>query len=210
MSEKVLILAAGNAIRFDGVHKQLLSLGNETILERIVRQAKARSDDDPVVITRWDDVREATPVFYSPSDYKTTCNTILSTFELWNDRTIVLLGDVMYTKTTMDAIFADNRELVFFGNMFEIYALSFKKTAWHSLTKALEAGSKHRLGKIRYCYRSVMNYPLEREKYVPSDYNDKYWHYIDDYTTDVDTRFEYLELLRNVVNRNVLDDLRTN
>ena len=42
---------------------------------------------------------------FNPKNNNTLCDSILSTQNLWDKKTIIILGDVIFTKDGMDTVF---------------------------------------------------------------------------------------------------------
>lgn len=203
----VIILAAGNAIRFGGTRKQLLPIGTTTILQRIVNQTKHHCCC-PTVIAKDNEIIAAAMSYgakvYLPTESAATCETMLSTWELWNDRTVILLGDVVYSDDTINKIFSYSGEFTVFGNTWELFAVSFSREKMRDVCKSLDVASHYKLGKLRYMYKDYVGLSLnskEKEGSAPGPF----FVYIKDWTMDVDMQDEYDNLMREVVERGLLD-----
>jgi len=226
MATSVFILCAGEARRFNGVHKQLLQIRNECILERIIRQCRDRGIE-PTVVSHHEVFRNVDCRLIVPEVHRYTDETFLSTQYLWNERTIILLGDVVYSKFAMDMVFADCKPVRVFGDQWEMFAVCFAESHWvkvvsaleHAIDVAVETGVNGQ-GKIRKFYQSLCGLPLDTntaEKEVEIYQNDHLrvgsypydtiFYYVDDWTQDVDSHEDYTALLRQKVGQNVLDDL---
>jgi hypothetical protein len=223
MSTAVLILAAGEQKRWPMTeppyHKQLLDVGGETIVARIVRQCRSRNTE-PLIISHRDwpmNVQVVEPCGAT----RWTVETLFSTYDLWKKRTVVLLGDVVYSRATMDRIFApQSEELKVYGNEHEIFALSIVGTEiYHPITgqggvffveitdslgeaiSHAESGVARGGGKLRKFYQAYCDLNMTgnaRESRV--------LRWIDDYTQDVDNAGDYA-VLQDKVARGVIDDL---
>jgi len=198
-----LILAAGPALRWGGdISKQLMQVPGtaETILGRMIRQAETRGAY-PVVVTRNLAIQDTGCVFYEPENYEVTCDTLASTRPLWKRRTIVLLGDVVYSKAAMDAVFAFTGDIGVFGNKGEIFALSFSDAVHERVLDALAIGRTHRSGKLRFFYRAYMGWSPGTIKI-----DDVVYRWVLDWTMDVDSVPWYGNLCL-LANDGVIDDL---
>lgn len=205
------IMAAGHAVRFSGSTKQLFKIGNETVIERIVRQVLDRGSL-PVVVTIHDDIRSVVqcPVF-TPKVHDVVCESILSTSHLWFGRTTILLGDVVYSRDTMDRIFSCNAEdVIVFGNFWERFAVSFNsfsvgdKVRFHlGETARLANKEKKTGGKVGHFYRHYVGFPLDENKTEPYHFRT-----VNDYTNDLDSLEFYNNFVREVVQAGKLDDLK--
>jgi hypothetical protein len=208
----VLILAAGEAIRFNGVCKQLLPAGDKTIIERIVDQVVSRSYI-PYIVTCNQQIMDAMGMGYAypflmPSEHELTCETLLSTIEIWNERTIVLLGDVLYSTQIMDAIFRCEDPIRVFGNVSEVFAITFTKRVHSQVVRALQQAIKaypEHPGKLRTFYKIYCGFdPGQAEKPgIPLD--DQVFWYSRDWTMDVDTEEEYKNMVNELVKMGRLD-----
>lgn len=199
-----MILAAGEARRFNGVKKQLLRLEDGyTIISRIIKQCQIRGVE-PFVITHDAEIGCVCQSWYIPPKHSVTCETLLSTKPLWNERTIVLLGDVVYSKKTMDIIFNSNKGLRYFGDIYDIMAITFVKRYNNRLERALIDAIKFNNGKLRFSYRSLIGVPMGKEQTEQQLRDDEYFCYIDDWTHDVDMPSQYQAVIREQVKRGLL------
>lgn len=215
-----LILAAGEQTRWEmdryPFHKQLLDVGGETIIGRIARQCLERNVE-PVIVTYSPMIKKSvTPLltWLVPERRRWTVETLLSTHVLWLERTIVLLGDVIYSRAVMDRIFTPHdQELKVFGNEYEIYALTINDWGNHHehITDALTRAIRHAEsgasggGKLRKFYQIYCGLDPDSDE-MESKVLDLVCHK-QDYTQDVDTRRDYITLQNKVVKAGLLDDL---
>jgi choline kinase len=232
---RVFILCAGNQIRFGDKEppKQLLGLKGETILGRQRRQVFERTKDYPIVVTHLDAIKTAADgIWIVPSGHRWTCETFLSTSNFWLERNVILLGDVIYSKACMDEIMSCQRDITVFGNYFEMFAVSFSEDVAtkvkYRLNKAIENTKKGIGGdaKIRRFYQAYCDLPMDGNAFEPTveEYMQhwrKYWrkvsdgypftdtvfHYIHDWTRDIDSKSEYVKAMQELVAQNQLDDL---
>jgi len=181
-------------------------VGNESILARIVRQCRERGVE-PIVVTHKLEIAQATDaVCHIPTRNGLTVETFLSS--PWGERTIVLLGDVVYSKTVMNRIFNCRENIRVFGNEYEIYAISFmdKVSAYVRIAIA-NAGvhaSRGGPGTLRKFYQAYCGIDLDSDG-MEGIVLDRVC-YIQDYTMDVDTPRDYKNLLNKVVKGGLLDD----
>lgn len=222
MSTVTLILAAGEQARWEmdryPFYKQLLDVGGETIIARIWRQCRARGAE-PCVITHSPELVQI--LSFKPERHRWTVETLLATHELWQERTIVLLGDVVYSQAVMDRIFApQEQELKVFGNEYEIYALSMRFQSnlviapvlfWiGNIKRALNYAIEHAEsgtpggGKLRKFYQLYCGLDPDSDE-IENEVLDRVS--LQDYTRDVDTRKDYIQLQNKVVKAGRLDDL---
>ena len=215
----VLILAAGNAVRIGGECKQLLHIGNTTILGRIIKQVRERGYD-PVVVTHHEMIQSyAADIwdigYFVPEKHSVTCETLLSTESLWTNRTIVLLGDVIYSNATMDAIFdvATNKEEFItrvFGDHWEVFAIvlileeGFDCYGYERIRQSLESAKDYRGGKLRFFYRLLMGFDIDEKEKEGEPLETVVFYYIHDWTRDIDMPSQYERALIELVNTGVL------
>jgi len=182
-----IILAAGDQSRWEqdhdlGVsHKQLIDIAGEKLIDRIVRQCRDRGRE-PLIITHHQAIVEAVDASYCPVvSRRWTCDTLLHS--PWGWRTIVLLGDTLYSRTVMDRIFAAP----------EIYGLVFTREVYIQIIEALTAAIRHAEkggpGKLRKFYQAYCGINLETNK-MESEVLDWVCN-VSDYTTDFDTPDDY-------------------
>lgn len=184
------ILAAGNAERHNGGNKPLLKVGDETLLERMVRQVRPHVKAIWIVTHR-DDVTHPECSQLNPSSHEYVCDTLHSSAMLWclGSRTIILLGDVWYSEWAISYILHYNREAAAFGEGCNVHALSipYQHAFWVSsllgdFRKMVRAGPvTHKHGKLyHFC-----DWVVPRIKKLP----------LDEYTTDIDSPQEHKRLL---------------
>jgi len=113
---KALILSAGTGSRWDGPEsKQLARVDGETLLHRTVRLLRERGVDD-VSIVSWDPAHSlprTTTVFSPPSER--IVDTMDDVRAHFSDDTLLLLGDVFYTRGSIERMLRSRTPLAFFG-----------------------------------------------------------------------------------------------
>ena len=194
----VLILAAGKARRMNGVKKQLLRIGDDTVTGRVIRQAKMRGCE-PFVVSNDEEILAVANSWMKPFISDVTCETFISTEHLWKTRTIVLLGDVVYSKKCMDDIFACTDPMRVFGDTWEVYAVTFAFKQRHKVMRALNIGATQPLGKLRFFYRAYCGLPLDTKEQEGVAPDDKVFWYVSDWTRDIDMLDEYHNTIRELV-----------
>ena len=203
----VIILAAGDAVRFGGIRKQLLPIGATSILKRMVDQAK-HNCCCPTVVAADDEIISAALSYgaqaYLPVNKNATCDTLLSSWELWSDRVVVLLGDVVYSNDTINKIFSYDGQFSAFGDTWELFALSFTRPSFSGVCASLNKAKVYKFGKLRYMYKNYIGIPMDSKEIEGSPPGSKFV-YIRDWTMDVDMQDEYNNLMREVVERGLLD-----
>jgi hypothetical protein len=229
-----VILCAGKASRFDGVPKQILPAGNgETFISRIVRQVRQRNGR-PIVVTDREVIRKSGGApSYDPGPTDYVVETLAGTVHLWGKRTHVLLGDVCYSRDCMDRIFRFDGEIAVWGNLWEIYALSFwidyrnpileavdlvlseqvaptiseilYTTTGETFTPYIPSADPGR-GKLRRLYQALAGIPFGSA--IEHKNSREVLHYVGsgDYTRDVDTLEDYANFRSEVLWGGRLDD----
>jgi choline kinase len=198
-----LVLAAGEAERMNGNLKQLLPIGDTTVLGRMLSQMK-RNDIRTIVVTHKSAISEHHHRVHSPKNHNTICDTLLSTSHLWDDRTIVLLGDVVYSKNTMSNIVGCSDDIRVFGNTWEIFSVVFKKKNHGKVKAALRKGRTHRLGKLRYFYHAYCGFEMGCQEVEAEPLEDDVFFYVKDWTRDIDTPYKYDRLMIEIVNKGII------
>lgn len=199
----VLILCAGEAKRWNnylGVPKQLIAINGETLLDRTVRLLHLKELNDINIISNDERLKVSNENFYRPTKFEWIVETLLSTQSLWNENTIVLLGDVFFTQDAINTI--DNlKEILHIYGRYgasgftstpwgEIFALSFKQSDWNQIISNAEnvirqtkLGSR---GKLWELYRSIAGFP-HNEHLIEDDI----FISINDLTDDFDLPSDY-------------------
>jgi hypothetical protein len=199
MNTIALILAAGEAERMSGEIKQLLPIRHSTIIGRVLAQAKMYKTRS-IVVTHKDEIAGCHHRVHIPKNHDTVCESLLSTSHLWDDRTIVLLGDVVYSDYTMGLIMNSVDLIRVFGNTWEIFAIVFDKKNHAKVKTALRKGSKHRRGKLRYFYHAYCGFEMGRKEQETVPLENDVFYYVRDWTRDIDSPYEYERLLEEIVN----------
>jgi len=145
---KAFIMAAGAGERWDAdFPKELVFIAGEPVLWRTLRQLDERGID-AVVVTHKPEIQQLVPGRFTenkraPFPDETIVETMFNTRELWEGRTIILLGDVLFSDETLSAILAEDAAVKVYGsrNPYEIFALTFTDHA--RVIKAAEEALAH-------------------------------------------------------------------
>ncbi|MHC4748325.1 MAG: NTP transferase domain-containing protein [Planctomycetota bacterium] len=205
MNTVALVLAAGEAMRMNGELKQLLPIGDRTILGRILYQLHLRQTRSIIVTHKKEIVDYHYPCYASaggttePENHDTVCDTLLSAAHIWYDRTIVLLGDVVYSNMIMNEIVRCHEPIRVFGNTWEIFAVVFNKEKHSEVKTALRKGSEYKRGKLRYFYHAYCGFELGCQETEAKPLEDEVFYYVGDWTRDIDTPYHYERLMTEVV-----------
>lgn len=186
---KILILCCGKQMRFSAEHfKQLLLIEGEPLLHRTIRQLKSERQED-ITVVAWSDILKVEGAnFFTPAMYRTTCETLLYTKELWENETVILLGDVYYTDMALFRILTCNKDFTFFGDTGDFFALKFSLIAQPWLIRSLEATIK------TYFRTKTTDVPL-LSLYRYLNMPEHQLELIGDRTQDFDRDYEYQEFL---------------
>ena len=198
---KVFILCSGNQERYNNTIKnpnyskikQLININGEPLLHRTIRQLKKR-DIKPIIVTHLPELKIGK--WIEPQDRTYTISTLKSTSHLWDEKTIILLGDVLYTEYALKKIIECEDPIRFFGTRAEIFALVFteNKLTIDIINKAMEWSKKnnHRIrGKLWCLYRHLIL--VDPREHLFGDYFTR----INDGTRDFDFQGEYHEWLKH-------------
>ncbi len=150
LQTRVLILCAGEGERWGeylGGPKQLAPICGVPLLVRTVGQVQHYFGVSPVIVTHDPRLHISGCDSFCPKRRRWVVETFLSTAHLWSNRTIVLLGDVLYTDTAMTMCRGASRGLVIFGRRGasafsgkrygELFGLSFTREYSDFLIKCL-------------------------------------------------------------------------
>ena len=143
MGVTTLILCAGDKYQWEtnaGIVQQLLPIDGTTVLKRMVSQVK-----EPIIVTCRDEIRNHVPDarHFEPKGHDSIADTWLNTRELWDEQTVILFGDVVYGKITIEQIPKYRGLMMAVGDSAEIYAFSFDSRSHERLAVVL--GSVRRL-----------------------------------------------------------------
>lgn len=200
----ILILAAGQQERWGEYPiKQLLPIGDTTIIERTIKQCRDRGYTPFIVSRRSELVNLA--AYFMPPEYQFTCETLLSTSSIWRNQTTILLGDVIYSHVVLDAVLNCQEPIRVFGNLWEIFALSFhdhakvEKCLHKTVQQAWRGDGK---GTLRHFFRLLTG---TSENDIEHSWFTKICS-INDYTGDIDSPAEYDAFLSQRLHEMLGDD----
>ena len=200
---KAIILCAGSGRRWNeylGRPKQLIVIQNESLLARMTRLLHEHGVTDIHIVSNDDRLGTVGCGFFRPVRCRWTVETLLSTRELWRERTLVLLGDVYYSEAAILTIVEFERDLGVFGrpsrNRFthkrrEIFALSIGSNGASDVVRNASVVLKYAVaggeGKLTQLYHSLVGFPFERYDM----YEREVFMTIDDLTDDFDYPTHY-------------------
>lgn len=225
MSARVWVMAAGSQKRW-GIPfpKQLVPIGQELLIKRTLRQLRERGLDG-TVITRNETIirfcRDESYVKPSRSECRWLVENVLTHVKGYSGRQIVLLGDVIFSDATMDAICScidpvrvflrstlENRLVGFYQ---EIFGFTFDDRARGAVIDALEKARQHALrggaGKLREFYCALCGFPFTENGQYSIDNRFIHWP-VDDWTDDIDSVDDYGAFIEAVVVSGELDRCR--
>lgn len=165
---RYVIMANGKGIRWNdylGIPKHLISVEEETLLERIVRQVTERNPTAEIIISS-SDPRCETPgaIRYIPRRNEIELDRFVP--ELLCDGICFLYGDTYYTDQAMDIIFSTERStMTFFGTKKSLVAVkSWDRAEFsHHLSVVRTAYLTRQISTCKgwQVYRSYVGLPLE-------------------------------------------------
>jgi len=220
---QVLILAAGDQTRWEidnilTTPKQLVDIAGQPLLERTINMLDREGIADPIVVTHRQDFADLPWVqrTFNPAGRRWTLETLYWTKDIWKPRTVVLLGDVVYSPEALAKILAYREPIAVFGRRelrgrvigrhYEIFGLSFDLghrgsiiATLEKLIQLLEAGvlgANAMRGKLRMFYENWIGVPMGSFKH------DEYVFYpIEDWTEDMDEMADYLMFREHAVGK---------
>ncbi len=155
MTTTVFIMCAGPPRIINGICTQLLPLNKG--MSFLGRQLAQTSEYSRYIVTSTQEIKDfalkrEVPVI-EPESERRACNSILSTKHLWTDRVVILLGDVIFANKVIEKILNHTDHVMFSGDQYESYALSFSIDARDEIISALSKGAEKWSGCLRYAYR---------------------------------------------------------
>ncbi len=206
----VLILAAGEQARWEKAYgiKQFRPIEKEPLIIRTQRQVKDRGQM-AFVITHNPEIARASKRILAPRARRWIAETLKSTAHIWTERVIVLLGDVVYSKACMDAIVVYDGPIRFWGNLYEIFALSFDDRVMTEMFTAIDKAIYHAEydggpGKLRKVYQAFVGLDFEDNEIHRDEFEEVL---APDYTRDFDSIKDWKNFVKEVLNPRRLDDL---
>ncbi len=202
----VLIFCAGGSAKWGyylGIPKPLILLNKESILGRTLRLLKKQkvSPENITIVATDPILKQPGYNFFEPESSRWFVETLISTESLWDEQTVVLMGDVFYTPEALKTILnPTTASLQFYGragkSLFshkahgELFGITFSKNEGALIhehaQKVIKAAKSMGHGKAWQFYRSIAGFELDQKKTEK-----KYFVEIDDFTDDFDTPEEY-------------------
>jgi hypothetical protein len=209
----VLVLASGEQARWEigqGI-KQFLPIEKESLITRIQRQVQDRGQV-AVVVAHNPLILKVSWAYYTivkKEERRWIAEAVKTSRWCWESRVIILLGDVVYSKTLMDSIFEYGGPVRFWGDRYEIFALGFDNRMFTKMEQALDKAIHHAEhnggpGKLRKVYQALAGYTFDKNE-IRNIYFEEVIH--PDYTQDFDTVQDWHRFVREKLNQNLIDDL---
>lgn len=157
MIERVILMCAGRGERWGmhrGVHKHLISLDGEMLLDRTLRLVR-RHTPAPIVIVAFDPdyARQGHERFEPRHGPRNFCDTdkFLSSEERWGEtgQTVMLYGDVFFTHCAMETILSYTGPHRFFGRR---EGSHFTGRAWRELLALSFPACERAMLRENMCY----------------------------------------------------------
>ena len=110
------------------------------------------------------------------------------------DRYLVLFGDVLYSNSAVQRILYCNSDYRFFGNKFDIFALTFDNTFYDEVCSAMAEVIRLNRGKMWHLYREMQGVNLNlHERGTSGNFE-----YVTDKTRDFDYYVQYEEFIKRL------------
>lgn len=210
--KSVFIMASGEQSRWEKSYaaqfKQLLPVEGETIIERIQRQVMDRSYKSTVMAHERAILKDVRHYVCTVPESKRRwlCEAVKTLADMWRGQVIILLGDVVYSKAIMDSIFNYEGQVRFWGNLYEIFAMSFNdyEKMIEACDKATEHAENGGPGKLRKVYQAYTGFGFDNNEIHHRVFEEVM---ITDYTQDIDTVGEWLNFVKEKLNMRIIDDL---
>ena len=209
---RVILLCAGRQRRFEGwdMPKQLLQVHGEPVLDRTIRQLRENGLNDIIVAAHDPRLKRSETAFFSPPRHRWLAETLLSTRELWHGRTILLLGDVLFSDSAIASIIKDEGSPRFIGrpgpNRYtmcpwsELFGVTFSESAHNHMVSIAKQGIAHGLdggpGKLSCVYSAHLDLPPQAMQHGDRPADPVHFLVVDDWTDDMDFALEYENMLR--------------
>jgi len=198
---RVIILAAGKQDRFGHFKlKQLIEVEGEALIFRTIRQARKYTND--IIIVAHDKRLQVDGVgFFNPLVRDTTCHTLLSTKSIWDEETIILLGDVFFTDEAIDTIFTCDKPFQFFTDTGDFFAIAVKKEKQELFEEKLN------LAILKWKMQNLWTCPI-LELYRVMGLPERICTVIDDRTQDFDRAYEYEDFKKGKSKNRIYENTR--
>lgn len=225
MIDTTLILAAGTQERWNMRRtprnmrvKQMIDIGGEPLILRTIRQLRQRNCN-PIMVTNNGTISGESITSFQPANCERVIDTLNSTKDIWEGSVLIVLGDVCFSKSTMDLMTEGKEDFKIFGyferphidpvlnykpGWREIYSLTFRPKEYKSVKKALRIAINNiRAKKLKDFYNA---YRLINGIENDCVLDDITFTNITDYTQDFDWYPTYENFLKEVIGKNLLDD----
>ena len=192
---KVCVIPAGGLQkRWDAAYpKHLVDINGEPLLARLFRQLEPHFDK--LYILAWrEEIKTLFPQAIEPSSREILHQSLLSTVDLWGDRTVFVYGDSVMSDNAVKQVVSFDGPVQFFGHYSEVMAISFDRTMhqrWvDALTKAITWSDR------RWAtYRCFWGMPMAP---VAHDGGKKEFTHFGDWSTDVDETLCLVNVLESI------------
>jgi len=192
MITNILIYAQGEGTRFPGKHFK--TIRGVPILERTVDILRGYTDQVTVIGPDTENYQRLDCALYTQPDAgKGLLDGIFNTFHLWKYGSIILLGDVVYSRQLIETMLTGARPFIMYGRTSANPFIGKSHTERFGL-KVCAPQAEYLYNKLDWIYRSVNDGRLWRLYNRCQGVMD--WHECEDWTDDVDT-LDDLTLMRN-------------
>lgn len=202
MKTVVLLMAAGPYKHgwTEDAPKQMALIASEPLILRTLRQLGERGyDENVIVVTHNDAIKAAVPRWFHPEAHTWWSETLLSTRELWEERTITMNADTVFAPQIIDCILADPGPFMFHGNdRIHKEAMIFTATEQERViaasAAATEAGHRDGFRVMHWTFFCMMT-GLPLENLSENKYSPECQRITSGYTFDIDSTSKYRRFL---------------
>jgi len=187
----ILIMAAGPYRHgwTEDSPKHLAQISGEPLILRTLRQLKERGYDDEVFVVTYNKAIQAVaPRYFDPPQHNEWFDTLLSTRDLWQERTITLNGDTVFSPLIIDTILSSQSDIMFYGrDWVHKEAMVFTSKKQDAVIEAALASIRAGIGfNLFYCMMCGLDIAKARRAF-----NKEFHQVTHDYTFDMDSHKKY-------------------
>jgi len=188
-------------------HLYVINPPGETITARLIRQCEDRGVVPTVVTNEPEIIEESKGRYYEPKMGIMSVQTLLSMKSFWKERTIVLHGDVIFGKVGMDQVFDWHEPYGSFGNFWETFAISFRKSYWLMMEKLIMRTAELADSLLQGGLGYMWNVFCKDDNRGPKEMDRPEFILIKDHSMDIDGPGYWKSFNIGVLDKGRLDDL---
>jgi hypothetical protein len=191
-----VILAIDSLKLIVGKLPYLLDIGEETALDRVVRQIEERGGKSTICTNRPQILESYKNAVLGKIRCDRECLKLLESRPLWGkNRTVLLYGNAVYSDETIDRIALIDTDMAMFGDYEEILAFSFSSSVYKRLDKALNKWEGYLYGDTNLLYRDWVGLDVLSNEYEPYGESMTVYRPLDDYSCRLKTTSGYMRLI---------------